>query len=314
MSEPLISICIPSYKKPLYVVRCLQSIIKQDYKFVEVIISDDSPDEDIKQAIQPFWEILDLKYFHNKPALGTPKNWNAAMDRASGDLLLLLHQDDWLEADNALSQFVHAISPGEVDFVFCQNTAIDENGNKIILQSIPRLLKDMEEKPNQLLLAQVIGPPSNTMLKRRVDLRYDEQFIWLVDVDYYSRILKAGYKYRYIDKHLVSIGLHPDQATEFVQKNKDILFKENIWFGKKIGDQAFRDIKLYDYYWRLLRNHHIRNIGDFLVNNVGVNEIPNVIKQMLSFQKKIPLSVLKLGVLSKPFMALSYAIWRLKTG
>src|SRR3954463_15956410 len=58
MSEPLISICIPAYKKPQYVVRCLESILKQDYTSVEVIISDDSPDEDIKQVIQPFRDRL----------------------------------------------------------------------------------------------------------------------------------------------------------------------------------------------------------------------------------------------------------------
>src|SRR6185503_4160236 len=120
MSEPLISICIPSYKKPRYVVRCLESIIKQDYKFVEVIISDDSPGEDIKQAIEPFTKSLDIKYFHNDQSLGSPKNWNAALDKAAGEFLLLLHQDDWFHADNALSLFKTALTDENVDFAFCQ--------------------------------------------------------------------------------------------------------------------------------------------------------------------------------------------------
>jgi glycosyltransferase involved in cell wall biosynthesis len=75
MTESLISICIPAYKKPEYVVRAIQSILKQSYKKVEIIISDDSPNEDIKIAIQPYIFDIDIKYYHNQPALKSPMNW-----------------------------------------------------------------------------------------------------------------------------------------------------------------------------------------------------------------------------------------------
>lgn len=293
-------------------VRCLESIVKQDYKRVEVIISDDSPNEDIKQAILPYNNSLNIKYYHNDPPLGSPKNWNAALDKATGDLLLLLHQDDWFHASDALFTYVNTFANKDVDFVFCQNTAIDKDGNKIILQELPRLLKEMRQKPNHLLLSQVIGPPSNAMLKKTVTLRYDEKFIWLVDVDYYSRILKAGYNYEYIERHLVSIGLHEDQTTVFCQNNKDIIFKENIWFADKIGNDAFFDILIYDYYWRLLRNYKIRSLADIEANKVGLKEIPLVIRHMLSVQTKIPLAILRLGVFSKLFMGATYITWKMK--
>ncbi len=293
-------------------VRCLESILKQDYKLVEVIISDDSPNENIKQAIMPYIDNLNIKYFHNKPALQSPKNWNAAMDKATGDLMVLLHQDDWFFANDALSTYVRSFNRENVDFVFCQNTAIDENGNKIILQGLPALLKEMAIKPNHLLLSQVIGPPSNTMLKKTVSVRYDESFIWLVDVDYYSRILKAGYKYAYIEKHLVSIGLHEDQTTVFVQNNKDIIFKENIWFAKKIGDNAFTDVRIYDYYWRLLRNHKVRSLSDIKANNVEADDVSPVINHMFNIQRKIPLSILNIGIFSKSLMSINYLMWKMR--
>ena len=93
MFEPLISICIPAYKKPHYVVRCLHSVLQQDYKNVEIILSDDSPNEDIKDAITQFSERLQIHYYHNQPALRSPKNWNNALDKANGDLVVLMHQD-----------------------------------------------------------------------------------------------------------------------------------------------------------------------------------------------------------------------------
>jgi glycosyltransferase involved in cell wall biosynthesis len=312
MPEPLISICIPAYKKPQYVVRCLQSIIRQNYKNVEVIISDDSPDEDIKQVIAPFTTQVSIHYFSNRPALGSPRNWNAALDRAHGDYLMLMHQDDWFHADDALSSFLDGLRQSQADFVFCRNTAVDEEGKETILQALPRLLKEMKEKPNQLVLAQVIGPPSNTLLKRTVTTRYDERFIWLVDVDYYSRLLRSGYNYFYIDRHLVSIGLHEDQTTIFCRNNPDVIFKENVWFAGKIGAEGFRDILIYDYYWRLLRNYKIRSVADMEANHLKPEEIPAVIRQMLDFQKKFSLSILRNGVISKSLMTISYLRWKSK--
>ena len=284
----------------------------QNYKQVEVIISDDSPNEDIKRVSEEYRNNLQIKYFHNVPALTSPKNWNAALNKAHGEYILLMHQDDWFHLPNALAQYISAFEKYKVDFVFCQNTAIDEQGNKVILQALPQLLKTMQYKPNHLLRAQVIGPPSNTMLRRKVNVRYDENFIWLVDVDYYSRILKAGYKYHYIEEHLVSIGLHEDQTTAFCRANNDIIFKENIWFAAKLEKSEFNDILLYDYYWRLLRNYKIRSVSDIILNKVKVEEIPAVIHHILKFQKRLPSSMLNNGIISKALMSYNYLSWKLR--
>ncbi len=315
MAQPLISICIPAYKKPQYVVRLLHSVAQQTYKRVEIIISDDSPDEDIKEAIAPYNNSLTIYYHHNLPALKSPRNWNAAMDKAAGDLLVLMHQDDWYHTPDALAQYVQAFKENpDADFVFCRNTAVDEMGRETVLQARPGLLKIMKQHPNRLVLAQVIGPPSNTMLRKKVNVRYDENFIWLVDVDYYARLLKAGHSYIYLDKHLVSIGLHEDQTTVFCRTNDDIIFRENIWFASKIGAAAFKDILIFDYYWRLLRNYGIRSLTDVEDNGLLQSEIPDVITQMLAAQQKLQPASLKKGFYSKAQMAKSYIRWRLKKG
>ena len=312
MTEPFISICIPAYKKPEYVVRCLESIRKQDFKQLEVIISDDSPGEDIKHVIESYGQQLQVRYFHNRPALKSPANWNAALQKARGDYLLLLHQDDWLHAPDCLSSFVKCLREKNVDFVFCQNTAIDEQGRKKILQGRPGLVHRLKETPNRLLLAQVIGPPSNTMLRKTVDTRYDERFIWLVDVDYYTRMLKKGYTYCYIERHLVSIGLHADQTTVFCRENPDVIFRENIWYAGKLEKEAFNDPLIFDYYWRLLRNNRIRSMADILSNGVAAAEVPPVIRHMLAFQEKLSLRLLQIGPLSKILMLRNYVSWKQK--
>lgn len=305
--RPLISICVPAYKKPDYVARLLDSIAAQTYKRVEVIISDDTPDESVKIAIEPYKNQLDIKYYHNSPSLKSPANWNNALDKASGDLVQLLHQDDWLEGTGALAAYADAFAANpDADFVFCRNTAIEAGRDPIILQALPGLLRDMANRPNHILRANVIGPPSNTMVRARVKTRYDERYIWLVDVDYYVRLLKTGYTYVYLDRHLVSIGLHEDQTTAFVRANDNIILKENIWYARKLEAEAFSDVLIYDYYWRLLRNHGVRRIQDIVESGVDAEEIRPVIRHMLRGQQRLPLGFWKRGVVSKTGMMLSY--------
>ncbi len=309
MSEPLISICIPAYKKPEYVLRAIQSVQKQSHKNVEIIISDDSPNEDIKIAIQSYISELNIKYYHNQPALKSPKNWNNAIRLATGEFFMLLHQDDWLESEECLAIYMAAFkSHSNAQFVFCKNTAIQPDGTVLNLQHIKSLLSEMGQKPNHILRANVIGPPSNTMLRRGVKVAYDEDYIWLVDVDYYVGLLKKGYEYVYLDQHLVSIGLHEDQTTVFCRNNEDVIVKENIWFAEKLGNKAFSDILIFDYYWRLLRNYKIRSVQDIVNTGVARERILPVLLKMLSLQQNIPLSILKIGVISKFLMTIQYLL------
>jgi hypothetical protein len=193
-------------------------------------------------------------------------------------------------------------------FVFCKNIAVTEDGKEIVLQHIPSLLKRLTKTPLHLVLAQVIGPPSNTML--RIDVRdkvtYDEDLIWLVDVDYYVRVLQAGYEYVYLNEHLVSIGLHDDQTTVFCRNNGDIILKENILFANKIGEAAFKDLKIYDYYWRLLRNDKVRSIEMLKAAGVVDEKILPIFSHMIQLQNKVPASLLKFGPASKALMFLNY--------
>jgi len=307
MADSLISICIPAYKKPEYVVRAIQSILKQSYKKLEIIISDDSPNEDIKIAIQPYISDIDIKYYHNQPALKSPMNWNNALDKATGDYVMLLHQDDWLHDEHAIETFLEAfLNHPQAGFVFCKNTAIQPDGIQLNLQAIKSLLGNMDQKPHHILRANVIGPPSNVMLKRSIPIRYDENYIWLVDVDYYVQLLETGNQYVYLDQHLVSIGLHEDQTTVFCRNNEDVIVKENIHFAHKLGNAAFADILIYDYYWRLLRNYKIRSVDTLIAYGVVPEKILTVIHWMLQSQLRFPLSILKFGPCSKFLMTLNY--------
>lgn len=303
MNDKLVSICIPAYKRKDFIIRCLESVKKQVYKNIEVIISDDSPDEGIEEVTAQF-QPLSIKYFHNKQPLGSPANWNKALNHASGDYILLLHQDDWLHSANAITSFINSFDD-TIDFVFCRNTGMNEK-NELIDFSADAKPLDLYACSERLILRNVIGPPSNVMVSKKIKARYDTQFIWLVDIDYYIAILKQNFRYKYLDLHLVTIGIHTAQTTAYVQDNKEIILKENLLLLIKLGAEILKDIKLYDHYWRLMRNFNVRSFEPLQLVDVELNTIPSAVKSMIDFQRKIPHSFLHIGAVSKSLMTLSY--------
>jgi glycosyltransferase involved in cell wall biosynthesis len=95
MGQPFISICIPAYKRLPYLKRLLASIAEQSYKHYEIIVSDDSDDDSVHHFLQSFNQLVSIQYFKNTPSLGTPANWNAAISKAKGEWIKLMHDDDW---------------------------------------------------------------------------------------------------------------------------------------------------------------------------------------------------------------------------
>ena len=309
MHQQRVSICIPCYNKPDYVNRCLESIRIQTYKNIEVILSDDSNNNEIESLLIKYPD-LNIQYLHNNIPLKSPRNWNHALDAASGDLIMLLHQDDWLAEPHTIEVFVQNLSKHDIDFAFCKNIGIDEDGNKIYFQNEEKI-PDLSDFPDYLVIRCVIGPPSNVMFRQKIKIRYDENLIWLVDVDYYIRLLKSGCKYQYINKHLVNIGIHPDQTTEFVRANRSIALKENLFVANRIGRYPLYHINLYDYYWRLIRNYNIRSYGQLELLEIVNKEMEKVFSIMVKSQTKVPQKLLKNGFISKTVMFLTYLRWRL---
>ncbi|PSF36755.1 glycosyl transferase [Aphanothece hegewaldii CCALA 016] len=94
-----LSICIPAYNRPQWLKRALKSIISQDIlEEIEIIVTDDSSDEECHQVTNEVLEnwLGQWMYEFNQPRLGMTENWNHSLKLASGEYVLVLHDDDFL--------------------------------------------------------------------------------------------------------------------------------------------------------------------------------------------------------------------------
>lgn len=301
---PLISICIPAYKNPEFLRRLLNSIYTQLYKNYEVVITDDTPDDSLKPVVDQFKEILPLKYIKNKVPLGTPENWNFAISKAKGEWIKLMHNDDWFVSNESLSLFADvAINNPKAEFIFSGYFEMQNNTvirKEYVISNTDEIL--LKKSPINLFKTNFIGSPSTTLIKNDRKEWYDKKIKWVVDFEYYIRRLKEG-NFVAIKKPLINIGIHSNQVTKVSFRKLEVEIPENLYLLEKLGENSLKNIFVYDYYWRLFRNLRIRNLKQ-IKEYYDVN-LPFTIHKMLMLQFKIPLSILNIGVFSKPLMFFS---------
>ena len=108
-----------------------------------------------------------------------------------------------------------------------------------------------------------------------------------------------------MDQKLIDIGIHEGQVTNECVDNSTLLLYENISYAAE-NNLQIRNVQLYDFYWRLLRNAGIRHLSQLTATGLAEKEVPFFIRQMVSTQQKIPSALLRNGFLSKGLMVLHY--------
>lgn len=91
-SEPLVSILVPTYNRKWLLPRTLDSLLKQSYKNIEIILVNDFG-EDVQEVVNKFDDSR-IHYFQNKENLGLAGTRNVALKHSHGDYLCLCDDDD----------------------------------------------------------------------------------------------------------------------------------------------------------------------------------------------------------------------------
>ena len=301
--SPFISICIPAYKRTHYLRRLLQSIADQTFKDFGVVLSDDSNDNSVELIAAEFGDRFTIQYYHNKPSLGTPANWNFAISKANGEWIKLMHDDDWFATETSLQAFANATTKGD-KFITCDYDYIDDNGKiarTMILTSFRKKL--ILKQPMTLLYDNYIGQPSVVMVHHSVTAIYNERMKWRVDIDYYMQLLYSERTFSSIPETLVHLGINAMQVTNSCLNVPGVELPEGKMLLEKYGTKSLRNIFVYDAWWRIIRNTGTRNT-ETLYQYVAT--WPKEIVTMTQTQGRINSKLLKNGAVSKFFMTLQY--------
>ncbi len=231
-----VSICIPTYEQADNLDKCLNSISEQSFKDFEVIITDDSKSNDLVEVVNNYKNRFNILYFKNLPTKGSPENWNEAIKNAQGKYIKILHHDDYFKETDSLEQFVSLLEENpNAKVAFCSSYHIDNEGrhvsSHILTQSNMRMVQQDTKK---LYLGNVIGAPSVMMYHRDMNQYFDKRMKWLVDIDFYIRLLKNN-SFVYTNKELIAINIGEEQrVTKECENNAKISIYEHMILFEKL--------------------------------------------------------------------------------
>ncbi|WP_053818569.1 glycosyltransferase [Clostridium sporogenes] len=130
---PLVSILIPTYNRPQYFREALESALNQTYRNIEIIIGDDSTNDETQKLIMKNYinKYSNIKYYHNGKNLGQFDNDLKLYDMAKGQFINYLMDDDLFELtkiEKMMNYFIQDINE-EISIITSHRAIIDGNGN-----------------------------------------------------------------------------------------------------------------------------------------------------------------------------------------
>ena len=114
--RPLVSIIVPVYNRGETVARCLDSILEQTWRQIEVILINDGSTDDTWSVLERYGEQDERIVLINKPNSGVSDSRNFGMESAHGEYIQFVDSDDWIP-ENATEEYVQAIEDSGSDLV-----------------------------------------------------------------------------------------------------------------------------------------------------------------------------------------------------
>ncbi|OAZ05415.1 glycosyltransferase [Flavobacterium succinicans] len=248
-SNPLVSICIPTYNGGKFIKEALQSAVEQTYKNIEIIISDDNSNDEtliiikdvLKDCTVPF-------YIYNHEPKGIGENWNHCVKKSKGTYIKFLFQDDVLAID-CVEKMINLIeSDPKIGMVYCKRNIIYDANNRDHISWINNYailhkswfefeveegitkgttyLKNINLMKNPL---NKIGEPTAVLIKKECFEKIGYFNIKLkqsLDFEYWYRLMKF-YDIGFVNEKLIFFRLHPDQAT-FANRKSNLNEMESL--------------------------------------------------------------------------------------
>uniref|UniRef100_UPI00404AFC07 glycosyltransferase family 2 protein n=1 Tax=Flavobacterium sp. TaxID=239 RepID=UPI00404AFC07 len=144
----LITVIVPVYKVEKYLHRCVESILSQTYKNIEILlIDDDSPDNCPEICDAYARDYSNIKSVHLKNSgIGVSGARNAGLDNATGDYITFIDSDDYVHKDLLKILITNLRSDPSVKMAMasCQKVTEDTKQFEQIEENNVSLLSDLE--------------------------------------------------------------------------------------------------------------------------------------------------------------------------
>lgn len=240
-----ISVVIPIYKVELYIRECIDSVLRQSYKNIEIILVDDGSPDACPQICDEYALLDDrIKVIHKKNG-GLSDARNQGLKMASGEYVIFLDSDDFWIGDSALEEIVNLLNFNP-DIVYFDRITYYENGS--IVKPIGFTLSEINHKDKNIALSELIShgkfivSACNKCVKRDI---LEKNKIWFTtglyseDIDWNFAVTLVANKLFAIDTPIYGYRRRENSISSSIGKKniQDLLFIIEKWSAYFLSDK-----------------------------------------------------------------------------
>ena len=190
-----VSVIIPAYNEEKVIAKSIESILNQTYKNIELIVVDDGSTDNTSLVVQKYTYFPFVKLY-KKPNGGKAKAINYGIERASGELIMVVDADSKLQKDAIELMAVYFEDP---EIAAVAGSVFVSNQNNIItkLQALEYIegLNMVRNGQAFLKLVNIIPGPIGMFRKKALyDVGLYDDDTFAEDCDVTLKLISQGYK------------------------------------------------------------------------------------------------------------------------
>lgn len=262
--QGLVSVIVPAYNNAQYLRRCVDSILVQTYRQIEVIVVDDGSDDNPQDVLTDiddarFRGIVRLRHS------GVSTVRNAGIQHARGEFMVFVDGDDWVEPDH-IAVLVDGLSEADCAMIMMSIDYPDRRQvNKELISWIEHNPVIFRNGFSLLFEKYLLSSPCNKIYRTQL-VKYDKFLQFdpsvsyaedlLFNLEYFKSINSVSFStkatYHYV-KHPNSGTARYHRDTAYTLKRLSVLTSE--LFGKPLT-QGILTVLMRHYLWGLSNVHH----------------------------------------------------------
>ena len=251
-----ISLIVPVYNTGKYLNKCLESLISQTYKDIEIIIINDGSTDNSEEIIKSYKDKR-IKYFSKKNE-GIGKTRNLGIEKSNGEYLAFVDSDDYL-SEFFCEKMLKKAFGDNCDIVIC-NYYVDHDNQLKKIDFIDFLDTSLTETPS--LINSVNLGPCNKIYKKDLLSKNNIKFIENLKYEDAPFVVKALLNAK-------RIGKINDYLTYYVihEKSETTIRDKKIFDILKIVDMIVKELKTVDF-----PNEEITNLITMILTDYTIQQ------------------------------------------
>ena len=226
------SIAVPTHDRgkngPIWMRELLESIKDQTYQDLEIVVSDQSKNDNILEVCKEYSEDFDFKYIRYEGSVPC-ENINIALDECEGEIIKIMFSDDIFVKDTALEIIDTAYKENKCKWTF-SGFCGTRDGKTFYEHKVPQWTDYMLEGRN------LLSSPSVVSFLNILKQHFDENLKLLLDTEFYHRMRWENGMPYIIEEVLVANRDHDNRISSHQTSQYDAVVEhpEGNWMINRL--------------------------------------------------------------------------------